>query len=89
MTEKESKAVRVGCGQYEWAFQRNPDLHVTELINTIEAMLILDAAMTIEVMRWVRQLDYPWTSSAAVTRKLPLAELQPVRTYVDCANRLK
>jgi hypothetical protein len=30
MTEKESKAVRVGCGQYEWALQRNPELHVTE-----------------------------------------------------------
>lgn len=88
MTEKESKAVRVGCGQYDWAFQRNPVLHVTELIITIEAMLILDAAMTIEVMRWARQLDYPWTSSAAVTRTLPLADLQPLRTYVDREIRL-
>lgn len=89
MTEKESKAVRVGCGRYEWAFQREPELHVTELIITIEAMLILDAAMTIEVMRWVGQLDYPWTSAAAVTCTLPLAELQPVRRYVDRENRLK
>jgi hypothetical protein len=82
MTEKESKAVRVGCGRYDWTFQREPALRVSGLIITIEAMLILEATVAPKVMRWIGQLDYPWTSVAAVTRSLPLVELQPVSTYV-------
>lgn len=85
MTEKELKSVRVGCGSYEWAFQREPKLSVTELIITIEEMLILEEAMTGEMMHWVGQLDYPWTSAAAVTRVLLIPELQPVREYLERA----
>ena len=84
MTEKESKAVRVGCGRYDWAFQREPQLCVTELIITIEVMLILDAAMTGEMMRWVGQLDYPWSSAAAVTCMPFIQELQP---YLERRSR--
>jgi len=82
MTEKESKAVRVGFGRYDWTFRREPALRVSGLIITIEAMLILDATVQTKAMHWVRQLDYPWTSVAAVTRSLPLVELEPVSRYV-------
>jgi len=85
-TEKESKAVRVGCGRYDWTFQREPALQVSGLVITIEAMLILEAAVTNKVMRWVGQLDYPWTSAAAVIRSVPLFELQPVSMYLGREN---
>ena len=86
MTEKESRSIRVGWGRYEWTFQREPVLQVTQLIITIEAMLALDPPATTKVMRWLTELDYPWTSAAAVTRALPLAELEPVCRYVGREN---
>jgi hypothetical protein len=89
MTEKESKAVRVGCGRYEWAFKREPELSVTELIITIEVMLILDEALTGATMRWVGQLDYPWISRAALTCMPFIPELQPVREYLERERRAK
>jgi hypothetical protein len=89
MTEKESKALRVGCGRYEWAFEREPELSVTELIITIEVMVILDEALTGEIMRWVGQLDYPWISAAAVTCMPFIPELQSVREYLERELRAK
>jgi|SRR6266496_2583820 len=89
MTEKESRSIRVGCGGYEWTFQREPVLRATQLIITIEAMLVLDPAVSTKVIRWLMELDYPWTSAADVTRSLPLAELTPVSNYVGRANASK
>lgn len=82
MNEKVSRSVRVGWGRYDWTFRRAPALRVTQLVVKIEAMLVLDPAVTTTVMRWLMELGYPWTSAAAVTRTRPVSELKPVREYI-------
>jgi hypothetical protein len=82
MTEKASGNVRVGCGQYEWAFANRPVLRVSKLVITIEQMVVLAPTCTPEVMRSLLMLDYPWTSAGPVTRVLSLGELGSVNEYI-------
>lgn len=93
MTDKESRSVRVGCGRYDWSFQRMPVVLATRLVITIESMLVLDASRTTSVLDWLRGLKYPWTSIADVLRSRPPGELAPVSSYLaggpDAAASLK
>lgn len=82
MTDKTSKSVRVGCGRYDWSFQRGPALLATRLIITIEAMLALDESLTPSVLGRLNELAYPWTSTPDVIRALNSAELAPVTDYL-------
>ncbi len=82
MTEKASRSVRVGCGQYGWTFAGHPDLRVTRLVITIEQMVVLAPAYATDVMRSLRLLDYPWTSADRVTRALCLDELKSLKSYL-------
>lgn len=88
MTEKESRLVRVGCGRYDWTFQRMPELLATELIITIETMLVLDQSRTTSVMAWLVALEYPWTSAADLVGTLPASELTPVSEYLGLKGDL-
>jgi len=85
MTEKASRNVRVGCGQYEWTFARSPALLVTKLVISVEHMAVHAPNSAGEVLRALRDLDYPWTSAAQVTRALSIGELSAVN---DCIARL-
>lgn len=82
MTEKESRSVRVGCGRYDWTFQRTPTELASQLIITIETMLVLDASQASGTMRWPAELNYPWTSAGNVIPTLAADELAPVRAYL-------
>ena len=82
MTERASRSVRVGCGQYEWTFQSRPVLQVTRPVITIEQMVVLAATHNAEVMNSLLRLGYPWTAAPQVTRELSLGELGPVNRYV-------
>lgn len=79
MTEKASGNVRVGCGSYEWTFRSSPALLVHRLRITIEQMVVLTPGFTADVMRSLRELDYPWSSTAQARRALATHELRPVR----------
>jgi hypothetical protein len=82
MTDKQSRSVRVGCGRYDWTFQRTPAVLATRLIITIEVMLVLDESRASAVLGWLKELGYPWTSAADVNRTLPPRELAPVGDYL-------
>jgi hypothetical protein len=82
MTEKASRNVRVGCGQYEWKFAGHPDLRVTRLVITIEQMVVLAPTYATDVILSLRLLDYPWTSADRVTRALSLDELKSVKRHL-------
>jgi hypothetical protein len=57
MTEKESRAVRVGCGSYDWHFA--PDSFLADRLSiTIEVMQSLPSQDADDVMNWVFALPY-------------------------------
>ena len=83
MSEKESRAVRVGCGRYDWLFQPEPPHLVAKLTITIDQMQLLAPVQLASIMRWLAELPYPWCTTEDVTRNMPaLDELQPIRRHV-------
>ena len=91
MSEKESGAVRIGCGRYDWSF-RAPDLVLVENLKiTIECMQSLPGGTCSEVMTWLAQLPYPWCDAQVAARSMPrLEELGIIAAHlgrVDEAGR--
>jgi hypothetical protein len=87
MSDKRERAVRVGCGRYAWTFDDGSGL-ATGLVITIEAMQVLAPLALDETRRWIRRLDYPWSSAEAVANALPRDErLQPVLDYLGRGAR--
>lgn len=87
MTEKESRAVRVGCGRYDWFFAEESHL-VQRLSITIEAMQTLPPDVLEDVMEWVSVLPYPWCSADAVIGGAPVIQgLEPVLAYIGAKGR--
>ena len=83
MSVKDSGEVRVGCGRYEWRFERETPFLVSHLGITIEAMQLLPPDALGPVMHWIGQLPYPWCSPHAVAASAPgHAELRPILAYV-------
>lgn len=82
MTDKTTRNVRVGCGRYDWAFQRTPIFLATRLVITIESMVVLPSSATDEVMSWLVGLSYPWASVHAVSTAPPFDTLAPVLEYI-------
>ena len=80
MTEKDSRAVRVGCGRYDWHFAPASQL-ADRLLITIEAMQSLPAQELDGVMHWVSGLAYPWCSLQAAVQDAP-ACVSPVLGYL-------
>ena len=82
MTEKDSRAVRVGCGRYDWRFGPATQL-VDSLLITIESMQSLPAHMQRPVLDWVAGLPHPWCSASQVLGGAPgLDELSPVFAFI-------
>jgi hypothetical protein len=70
MSEKESGAVRIGCGRYDWVFDRSSH-QVQALTITIAAMEILDAVHLGPVMTWASALPYPWCGAEQAIAAAP------------------
>lgn len=84
MTEKESRAVRVGCGRYDWRFALDSRL-VDRLSITIEAMQTLPPGDVDDVMNWVCALPYPWCPAALALRDAP--DLRDLAVVLDHLGR--
>jgi len=86
MTEKDSRAVRVGCGRYDWCFDPASGLACTLDIR-IEAMQTLPPDTVNDIMQWASALPYPWCSSEqALHSAPPLTDLSPVLAYIATEN---
>jgi len=82
MTEKANGQMRVGCGRYDWTFQREPHL-ASRLQITIETMLTLPAHDSPIVLEWLTGLPYPWTDAQQVVAAAPAIEaLAPVLQWI-------
>jgi hypothetical protein len=83
MSEKDSENVRVGCGRYDWTFETESPHLASHLAITIEAMQVLPPSQFAPIFAWLKQLNYPWSSAAAVRKIAPSVEmLAPVLQYL-------
>lgn len=82
MTEKDSRAVRVGCGQYHWRFAPGNRL-AQELRIVIEAMHTLPPVDILPVMAWAAALGWPWCPRAHA-----LASAPPIPVVRELLQRL-
>lgn len=79
MTDKQTKEVRFGCGTYEWSLVYEPAPRASGLVISIKVMQVLPSSLQSEVLAWLEQLPYPWTTATAVLSSAPaLEELSPV-----------
>ncbi len=74
MSEKDTKNVRVGYGEYHWRFSEGDRGLVEHLTITIEKMLELAPATSQQIMPWLEQLPYPFCHSQEVYQSMPEVE---------------
>ena len=83
MSDKKSRHVRVGCGQYDWVFGMGENVLATQLTITIDHMQVLNPAHLDTVMSWISALPYPWCSPEQAVRRVPqLTELEEIARYI-------
>ena len=83
MSLKDGGQIRVGCGRYEWSFQREAPHLVQGLKITIGVMKVLPASSLDLVVDWLARLPYPWCPAAAALHGAPdLPALRPVINYL-------
>jgi hypothetical protein len=84
MSERSSGLVRVGCGNYEWAFESEAPHMASRLVVTIDAMQVLPFTESDGVFAWLRALDYPWSSPVAALKGIPANELlSPIAQFLS------
>lgn len=71
MTEKVSGSFRVGCGEYQWRFEKDGLCLADHLTIVINYMIVLLEETKPEVMCWFHQLPYPWAVSTDVLASMP------------------
>ncbi len=84
MTEKDGGKLKVGCGQYDWAFQSDDGSTVKKLTITIEHMSAMDFQNTTHFLNGLSELPYPWCFSSSVRIEMPvIPALNAIRTFHD------
>ena len=82
MSEKDSRAVRVGCGRYDWVFETVPPRLASQLTITIEQMHSLAPEQLVPLMAWFSNLSAPWCTALELMSGAPaIEELQTVIDY--------
>ena len=71
MSEKESGALRLGSGRYDWVFTRDARRLVEKLVITIDVMQRLDPGGLRALMEWVAALPYPWCPADLAAKSAP------------------
>ncbi|MGH1485803.1 MAG: hypothetical protein ACRBCI_06235 [Cellvibrionaceae bacterium] len=86
MTDKESKDIKVGYGQYDWIFDSAESDNivsskkVTQLTITIDNMIVLSPNFTHKVIDWLKELPYPFCESDIFLKTMPaINELEAIR----------
>ena len=79
MSEKATGRLRTGSGRYAWTFDRETGL-VSELVITIDGMLVLAPELVPAATAWARALPYPWCPLELAEDSIPtLPALQQLR----------
>jgi len=82
MSEKDSRAVRIGCGRYDWVFESNAPRLATQLAITIEQMHSLAPEHLLPMMAWLLKLPAPWCASPELMTHAPA--IPELRRVIDC-----
>jgi hypothetical protein len=81
MSERESGAVRVGYGLYDWLFEAPKFFPARELTITIEFMQILPEENLEPIMNWLSGLPYPWCPAQTAVARAP--EVEGLKLILD------
>lgn len=81
MSEKDGRAVRVGCGRYDWRFSAASGL-AQHLEIRIDAMQSLSPDHLADVLDWVTRLPSPWCPLDEALRAAP--SLRGVSEVLSC-----
>lgn len=74
MSEKDSRAVRIGCGRYDWVFESAPPRLARQLTITIEQMHSLAPEHLTPLMAWFSNLSAPWCAAPELMTGAPAVE---------------
>jgi len=81
MSVKTTGQLRVGCGRYDWDF--NKDGKVGRLVINIDVMKVLSGTELDAVMSWLSSLPYPWCSPSQALSSFPMrAELSEIEDHL-------
>lgn len=80
MSVKETGALRVGCGEYQWRFDAKSG-RVAHLSITIEQMQVCDADDLEPLMNWLQGLDYPWCTAGDALATAP--DIEGISAVID------
>jgi hypothetical protein len=84
MSEKASRAIRVGCGDYDWTFAAKEGGLAERLGITIKLMQALQPACLRPIMQWLSDLPYPWCPAEQVLSGMPdFVELAEIRKFIQ------
>ena len=82
MSEKETRAIRVGCGRYDWVFRAERPRGAERLTITINMMQLLPPDKLHSIMDWLAHLPYPWCPGQTAVDTAPAVDdLGPVIHY--------
>lgn len=81
MSEKDSRAVRVGCGRYDWVFESAPPRLANRLTISIEQMHSLAPERLVALMAWFSNLSAPWCAAPELMTGAPAIE--ELKTVID------
>jgi len=81
MSEKDSRAVRVGCGRYDWVFDSSPPRLARQLTITIEQMHSLAPEQLAPLMAWFSNLPAPWCAAPELMTGAPA--IDSLGTVID------
>jgi hypothetical protein len=73
MTEKTTRAARIGYGRYDWTGDAQSS-RIVRLHITIEEMAVLPAQSADSMLRWASRLPYPWCAREALAPHAPNGE---------------
>jgi hypothetical protein len=70
MSDKNTGAVRIGFGEYEWVCRDGSGV-ISKLAITIEEMKTLPSELSHSIFQWANMLPYPWCSNDVLLRSTP------------------
>jgi hypothetical protein len=70
MTDKRTRATRLGCGEYVWRFEPNGERKILGLGISIESMLEIVGRQGDRVIEWADSVNYPWCPAGETTSQL-------------------
>lgn len=82
MNESSTGDLRVGWGRYDWHFDASNHSLVSELVITIDSMVVLGPENTASVLAWLEPLPYPFCEKDTMLEKIPsISPLSPIHEY--------